>query len=247
MFNDNQLALLTKELDPKRVKGRSKGNVNLSYLEGFDVINFANKVFGFGNWSYEITSLTHVSEEKNQNYNSVVSYRALVKLTVYNINHTLNINREDIGFGIGTAKTLSEAHENGAKEAVTDSLKRALRSFGNQFGNSLYDKSKNHKAPQNTEHQQNHQNFNNNHQNPQCKNQENYNSSNNYSNKNTQVSNQNHDYTTLYNLGLTVVEQGVNLIVLGDDIFSKKDSIKACGFKWDGVNKIWYKKLEKVA
>ena len=30
------------------------------------------------------------------------------------------------------------------KEAVTDALKRTMRSFGNQFGNSLYDKSRNH-------------------------------------------------------------------------------------------------------
>jgi DNA repair and recombination protein RAD52 len=32
------------------------------------------------------------------------------------------------------------------KEVVTDALKRAMRSFGNQFGNSLYDKTKNHQA-----------------------------------------------------------------------------------------------------
>ncbi|MCB4748208.1 MAG: RAD52 family DNA repair protein, partial [Sulfurovum sp.] len=46
-------------------------------------------------------------------------------------------SREDVGFGTGIAKTLADAHEGGAKEAATDALKRSLRSFGNQFGNSL--------------------------------------------------------------------------------------------------------------
>ncbi|MCB4743914.1 MAG: RAD52 family DNA repair protein [Sulfurovum sp.] len=58
--------------------------------------------------------------------------------------HTEDVSREDVGFGTGIAKTLADAHEGGAKEAATDALKRSLRSFGNQFGNSLYDKSRNH-------------------------------------------------------------------------------------------------------
>jgi DNA repair and recombination protein RAD52 len=41
------------------------------------------------------------------------------------------------------------------------------------------------------------------------------------------------------------MEKGQNLIVVGDDIFSKKDSIKACGFRWDGATKMWYKPLEQ--
>ncbi len=35
-------------------------------------------------------------------------------------------------------RTIVEAHEHAEKGAVTDALKRALRTFGNQFGNSLY-------------------------------------------------------------------------------------------------------------
>lgn len=34
------------------------------------------------------------------------------------------------------------AHESAIKEAVTDALKRGLRSFGNPFGLALYDKSR---------------------------------------------------------------------------------------------------------
>ncbi|MFA5462429.1 MAG: DNA repair protein Rad52, partial [Sulfurimonas sp.] len=55
------------------------------------------------------------------------------------------------------------------------------------------------------------------------------------------------DYSSLYNLGLTIMEQGNSLVVIGDDIFSKRDSIKACGFRWDGASKLWYKPLEQQA
>jgi len=46
MFNDKQKQVLAYELDNSRIKSRSKGNVSLSYLEGFDIIETANKIFG---------------------------------------------------------------------------------------------------------------------------------------------------------------------------------------------------------
>lgn len=145
MFVDKQLQVLKYEIEPSRIKSRSKGNISLSYLEGFDLIETANKIFGHGNWSYNITSLDQVSQETNSNQNTVICYKAVVKLTVYSLDHSKYISKEDVGFGTGIAKMLADAHEGGAKEAVTDSLKRSMRTLGNQFGNSLYDKSKNHK------------------------------------------------------------------------------------------------------
>lgn len=229
MFNDNQIKSLENELDSSRIKTRSKGNVNLSYLEGFDVIETANRVFGYGNWSYTVSKLEQVSQETNQNQNTVVCYKAIVKVLTYNSLHTLHVNREDVGFGTGIAKTMADAHENGAKEAITDALKRTLRSFGNQFGNSLYDKTKNHNNTNQTTPTQPTQ-------------AQNYNQS--QSNNNAQGFNA-YEYQSLYNLGLNIVEQNGFLIVTGDDIFSKKDSIKACGFRWDGASKQWYKSIEQ--
>src|SRR5574344_709950 len=142
MFNENQLKILNEELNSSRIKTRDKGNISLSYIEGHDVIETANKVFGFGNWSYSISKLEHVSQEQNHNQNHVICYKAIVQVLIHSENHTLDVSREDVGFGTGVAKTLSDAHEGAAKEAVTDALKRAMRSFGNQFGNSLYDKSR---------------------------------------------------------------------------------------------------------
>lgn len=51
---------------------------------------------------------------------------------VYSTDHTKHISKEDVGFDTGIAKTLADAHESGAKEAVTDAIKRAMRSFGNK-------------------------------------------------------------------------------------------------------------------
>ena len=45
--------------------------------------------------------------------------------------------RTDIGFHI-VAEDTPEGHDTACKGAVTDGLKRALRSFGDRFGNGLY-------------------------------------------------------------------------------------------------------------
>ena len=241
MFTKEQLETLNSELESNRVRNRSKGNVTLSYLEGFDILETANSIFGFGNWSYKITTLEQVSQEYNQNENVVLCYKAIVEVKVFNSTHDKFIQREDVGFGTGIAKTLADANENASKEAVTDALKRAMRSFGNQFGNSLYDKSRlirtneqanNESKPQQTNYKQSSPTVTNvttNH------------------NRNFQQNFDPYEYESLFKIGLDVVEQNGFLIVSGDDIFAKKDSIKACGFRWDGKTKTWYKQIEQGA
>jgi DNA repair and recombination protein RAD52 len=292
MFNANQLKVLNSELDSNRIKTREKGNINLSYIEGFDVIDTANLIFGYGNWSYLISKLEQVSQEQNHNQNFVVCYKAIVKLIVKDENHTKSIARQDVGFGSGVAKTLNDAHENAGKEAVTDGLKRTLRSFGNQFGNSLYDKSRNHQnsdsSYQSNQNQQNHQqrqsyqNENVNSratntnfkgvgnqqqtarqnqaqnqtmqqqvQNPNSRNiNQNPNNQQNNPQQNSFQNNQSFDqyeYQPLYNLGLDVIEQNGFLIVAGNNQYSYKDAIKACGFRFDSASKTWYKPIESAA
>ena len=238
MFTKEQLETLNSELESNRVRNRSKGNVTLSYLEGFDILETANSIFGFGNWSYKITTLEQVSQEYNQNENVVLCYKAIVEVKVFNSTHDKFIQREDVGFGTGIAKTLADANENASKEAVTDALKRAMRSFGNQFGNSLYDKTKNHQAnnesipskPQQTNYRQSSPtatNVTTNH------------------NRNIKQSYDPYEYESLFRIGLDVIEQNGFFIVTGDNIFAKKDSIKACGFRWDGKTKSWYKAIEQ--
>lgn len=232
MFNEKQIKILQEELDSSRIRTREKAGIKLSYLEGFDVIEAANNIFGFGNWSYSIISLGQVSQETNNNQNAVICYKAVVKVDVFSLDHSEFITRQDVGFGMGVAKSLADAHENGAKEAVTDALKRSLRTFGNQFGNSLYDKSRNY-VPQNAQqnnlskatvslHKQEHKpNF--------------YTGQTNLSQTDEQM--------TLQNLGLDIVQRNGFLLVTGKDVFSKKDTIKSLGFRWDNGSKQWYKAI----
>jgi DNA repair and recombination protein RAD52 len=248
MFDKNQLTILTQELDSNRIKTREKGNINLSYIEGFDVIDTANKVFGFGNWSYSISKLDQVSQELNQNQNNVVCYKAVVQIQIHNTNHTLDVNRQDVGFGTGVAKSLADAHEGAAKEAVTDAIKRCFRSFGNQFGNSLYDKTKNHQN-QDSSYQQN-QNQNYNQRPPQNNQQQQQPYQNSNQRRNTQQNNSSfnqYEYQSLFNLGLNIIEQNGFLVVTGENQYSYKDAIKACGFRFDSKSKTWYKAIEQGA
>jgi hypothetical protein len=55
------------------------------------------------------------------------------------------------------------------------------------------------------------------------------------------------DYQSLYSLGLQVAEQGNNLIVTGENQFAHKDSIRACGFRWDSQRKIWWQSSQRAA
>ncbi len=235
MFNDKQTQVLAYELDSNRIKTREKGNITLSYLEGFDIIETANRVFGYGNWDYKISTLEQVSQETNQNQNVVICYKAVIQVLVHDVNHTKNVSREDVGFGTGIAKSLAEAHEGAAKEAITDAIKRAMRSFGNQFGNSLYDKSRNHQnQPQQMQHHQQPSQ-----QHTQANQQQTQQSATQQQSHNPQ------DYSSLYNLGLTIMEQGQNLIVIGEDLYNKRDSIKSFGFRFDTPSKTWWKPKEQ--
>ena len=55
------------------------------------------------------------------------------------------------------------------------------------------------------------------------------------------------DYSSLINAGLNVVEQDGNLVVIGKDVFNKKDIIKQHNFRWDSNNKRWFIPLHQVA
>lgn len=245
MFNDKQMKALQSELSADRIKVRDKANIKLSYLEGFDIIDTANNIFGYGNWAYTISSLEQVSQEVNANQNVVVCYKAIVKVDVYDIDHSTMISRQDVGFGTGVARSLADAHENSAKEAVTDALKRSLRSFGNQFGNSLYDKSKivaQNNTPSNMPNAPANQNagFG---QNQAIPNQAPSQAMPNQA-PNDQVMG---NIQSLRNMGLDVVEQNGFLLVRGNNIFVKKDAIKSLGFRWDSKTKQWYKQLSNAA
>jgi DNA repair and recombination protein RAD52 len=133
--------LLEAKLDPKHVK-KPSGNFGPKgeWIEGWHAIAEANRIFGFGGWSYTIKTLTQDSLKEGTTAKGDMQWQAAYTCIV-----TVKVGdvvREDVGFGSGFAKQVGDAIEGATKEAVTDALKRTLRTFGNQFGLALYDKSR---------------------------------------------------------------------------------------------------------
>lgn len=132
---------LSKKLDPANVRPPSKFGPKGNYIEGWFAISEANRIFGFDGWSYTVLDCKCVSERprkigKDQKEGFGVSYVATVRVIVD------SKTRDDVGAGHGYDLDCGNAHESAVKEAVTDALKRALRTFGNPFGLALYDKSR---------------------------------------------------------------------------------------------------------
>lgn len=138
-FSDKQLQELQEPLSSQAVRTRSQSGRNLSYIEGWYAISEANRIFGFGCWDQEIIELRCVAERerkigRDQKAGWGVSYVASIRINVG------GIKREGVGAGHGIDVDLGQAHESAIKEAATDAMKRALMTFGNQFGLALYDK-----------------------------------------------------------------------------------------------------------
>ena len=119
---------LQKPLERRAVRERSQSGRTFSYIEGYYTIDTANRIFGYDGWSMEVKSIDKIVDaEKNSVYQATVGV------------HVGTAYREDVGHGI-SAGASNEAQETAIKGAVTDAMKRAFRTFGSQFGNSLYDK-----------------------------------------------------------------------------------------------------------
>lgn len=144
-FTTEQIAALSAPLDRSVVKEREQGGRKVSYVEGYHVENEANRIFGFDAWDRQTLELRQVAERERKigkgQYEKNgwgVSYVAKVRVTI-RVGETVVI-REGIGAGHGIDADLGAAHESAAKEAETDAEKRALKTFGNPFGQALYDK-----------------------------------------------------------------------------------------------------------
>ena len=142
MFTEQQKAALEAPLNRSHVKARKQGKKNVSYIEGWHAIAEANRVFGFDGWTRETIDIRCVSERERAIGDSNrsgwgVSYIARVKVTVF-AGDTM-VTREGIGSGHGIDMDIGQAHEKASKESETDAMKRALMTFGNQFGLALYD------------------------------------------------------------------------------------------------------------
>lgn len=129
---------LSQPLDSTLVsQRRGRAGRTFSYIEGHVAISEANRVFGYGGWGYELQADVTLREIENVDPDTgevklIRAYSAPVRVTVPGAPP-----RTDVGFH-AVAEETPDGHETALKGAVTDGLKRALRSFGDRFGNGLY-------------------------------------------------------------------------------------------------------------
>jgi len=151
VLTDEQVRLLNQPLQQGVIKARTQGNTTLDYVEAHYVIRKMNTIFGFAGWNRRLTSMNMVQCEQLEVERTSKGGTYVVKQWYVGYTSTVrvevgNIVREGTGFGQGIDKDLGRAHESAIKEAESDAMKRALITFGDQFGLALYDKKKEHVA-----------------------------------------------------------------------------------------------------
>lgn len=145
LFSDEQVALLSAPLDGAKVRKLDQGRSSISYMEGWQLIAEANRIFGFDGWQRETTTLSCVNAAgrsigRDARPGWGVTYVARVRIAVGAGTDFTPVIREGSGAGHGIDVDLGQAHELALKSAETDAMKRALMTFGNAFGLALYDK-----------------------------------------------------------------------------------------------------------
>jgi hypothetical protein len=155
---DRILWELRQPLDMSRVKRRqAPGSGTVPFLEGFDMIERANSIFGFA-WSFELLNepvivrwqkkvLIWNQQERRKipqvDANGVVQTEE-VGIVYITGKVTVDLggklySHADLGRCIFTGDT-PEALDMALAGSATDCLKRCFRQCGSQFGNDLYDK-----------------------------------------------------------------------------------------------------------
>ena len=129
---------LGQTLDPGLVSQRKgRAGRTYSYVEGRTAIDQANRIFGHGGWGYDLVGEVSLRDTENVDGQTGEVKRVRAYSATVRVNVTGALSRTDVGFH-AVAEGTTEGHDTAYKAAVTDALKRALRSFGDQFGNSLY-------------------------------------------------------------------------------------------------------------
>ena len=123
-FSPEQLAALAAPLDRVNVRQREQGRGKVAYLEGWQVIAEANRIFGFDGWQRQTIAVRCVSQAerpigRDQKPGWGVTYTARVRVTVTAGGRTPLI-REGSGAGHGIDVDLGQAHESAIKEAGDD-------------------------------------------------------------------------------------------------------------------------------
>ena len=136
-FDARQKKALRAKLRYGNVRTRVHNGLSVHYIEGWQAIAEANRIFGPENWDRETRSPACIWSERQRGQLCCL-YGSQVRITV-RAGDTI-IVRDGVGTGFGRAAAVEAAHEIAMKAAETDATKRALATFGNPFGLALYDK-----------------------------------------------------------------------------------------------------------
>lgn len=134
-FTPRQLRKLATPLEPTKIKTRIADGKTLAYLEGWFVLQEANRIFGYDGWDREMVASERTFVRRTGDAVSC-GYSARVRIRVRVQDQA--VLREGTGFGTATAQEIGDAHERAIKAAETDATKRALATFGGRFGLLLY-------------------------------------------------------------------------------------------------------------
>lgn len=134
-----QLERLHADLHPARVSNRDQGGRQLSYLEAYDVRATLIRIFGYGNFSVEVTETRLVHESQYTSGNSDreqwrVGVICTVKLTI----HQTGAVYSESAAASQSNPDYGEALDFAVKTAESDALKRCATNLGSTFGLSLY-------------------------------------------------------------------------------------------------------------
>ena len=132
-------AVLNQRLGPEFLSqrpGPGGGGRKLTYIEGWRVVDLANEVFGFNGWSTSVRSLeVDFLDVQAETGRCQCGVSAIVRITLQD-----GAYHEDVGYGHAEGvRGKHAALEKCKKEAITDSIKRGLKTFGRLLGNCLYD------------------------------------------------------------------------------------------------------------
>lgn len=135
----NVQATLDMRLGPEYLSQRPGpgGGRKLTYIEGWRVVDLANEVFGFNGWSTSVKSLeVDYLDVEPETGRCQCGVSAIVRITLRD-----GAYHEDVGYGHAEGvRGKHAALEKCKKEAITDSVKRGLKTFGRLLGNCLYDR-----------------------------------------------------------------------------------------------------------
>lgn len=128
---------LLRGINPNRVASRrGGGGKSLAYVEAWDVKAHMIRVFGFGEWSWDVLScdVAYSIAPDGTERNWKVGYKVIGRLTI----HATGATYTEAAVGMANLPDPGEAHDMACKTAESDAFKRAAINLGDNFGLSLY-------------------------------------------------------------------------------------------------------------